>query len=83
MAKPEQDLIMKLGADMEKYALDNAKADDQQVAAIYTKAGGKAYDMNEATVKKWQDIARETAWKDFAARNESCARILKLVEKVL
>jgi len=39
--------------------------------------------MNEASVKKWQAIARETAWKDFAAKNESCARILKLAEATL
>ena len=83
LGKPEQDLIMTVGAEMEKFALDNAKADDQQVATIYGKAGGKAYDMNEATVKRWQAIARDTAWKDYAARSEGCARILKLVEKVL
>ncbi len=83
LGKPEQDLIMALGADMEKFALEHAKGDDQQVATIYTKAGGKAYDMNEATVAKWQAIARETAWKDYAAKSEGCARILKLVEKVL
>jgi hypothetical protein len=83
MGKPEQDLIMSLGAEMEKFALDNAKADDQSVASIYTKAGGKAYDMSESVVKKWQDIARETAWKDYAAKSESCAKMLKLVEKVL
>ncbi len=83
LGKPEQDLVMGLGAEMEKFALDNARNDDQQVATIYGKAGGKAYDLSEATVAKWQAIARETAWKDYAARSEGCARMLKLVEKVL
>lgn len=83
LGKPEQDLIMNLGAEMEKFALDNARADDQAVANLYVKSGGKAYDLTEATVKKWQAIARDTAWKDFGARTDGCARILKLVEKVL
>ncbi|MHB9102957.1 MAG: TRAP transporter substrate-binding protein DctP [Sulfuricella sp.] len=83
LPKAHQDVIMTVGAEMEKFALEQAKADDQAVAAVYQKAGGKAYDMSDATVKKWQAIARDTAWKDFAAKSESCARILKLAEKTL
>jgi TRAP-type C4-dicarboxylate transport system substrate-binding protein len=83
LPKTQQDVIMSVGAEMEKFALEQAKADDQAVAAVYQKAGGKAYDMSDASVKKWQSIARETAWKDFAAKNESCAHILKLAEKTL
>jgi TRAP-type C4-dicarboxylate transport system substrate-binding protein len=83
LPKAQQDVIMSVGAEMEKFALEQAKADDQAVAAVYQKAGGKAYDMSDATVKKWQTIARETAWKDFAAKNDSCANILKLAEKTL
>ena len=83
LPKSQQDTIMSVGAEMEKFALEQAKADDQAVASVYQKAGGKAYDMSDASVKKWQAIARETAWKDFAARSESCANILKLAEKTL
>ena len=83
LPKAQQDVIMTVGAEMEKFALEQAKADDQAVAAVYQKAGGKAYDMSDATVKKWQAIARDTAWKDFAAKSESCARILRLAEKTL
>ena len=83
LPKAHQDVIMTVGAEMEKFALEQAKIDDQAVATVYQKAGGKAYDMSDATVKKWQAIARDTAWKDFAAKSESCARILKLAEKTL
>ncbi|WP_085317193.1 TRAP transporter substrate-binding protein DctP [Derxia lacustris] len=83
LPKDQQQLIMTVGAEMEKFALDAAKADDEQVAKVYEKAGGKASDMSAATVAKWQAIARETAWKDYAAKNDGCARILKLVEKTL
>ncbi len=83
LPKAQQDLVMTIGAEMEQFALDAAKADDQQVVSVYQKAGGKAYDLTDATVKKWQAIARETAWKDFAGKNESCARMLKLAEQAL
>jgi TRAP-type C4-dicarboxylate transport system substrate-binding protein len=83
LPKNHQDLIMGLGAELEKFAVDAAKADDNAVATIYQKAGGKAFDMSDATVKRWQAIARDTAWKDFAAKNDSCARLLKLAEKTL
>ncbi len=83
LPKDHQDLIVKVGAEMEKIALDAARADDRAVADVYEKSGGKSHDLSEATVKRWQAIARETAWKDFGERNASCARILKLVEKTL
>jgi len=83
LGRDEQNLIMTLGAEMEKFALDACKVDDNQVAKVYVKAGGKAYDLSPATVKRWQDIARRTAWKDFAARNDSCAALMKAVEKSL
>ena len=82
LPKAQQDIIMTVGAEMEKFALEQAKADDQAVALVYQKAGGKANDLSEASVKKWQAIARETAWKDFSAKSESCARIMKLAEKM-
>lgn len=83
LAKDQQDVIIKLGAELEDFALKSAKADDVAVAGVYQKAGGKTYDLSEATVRKWQAIARDTAWKDFAGKNESCARMLKLAEKAL
>ena len=83
LPKSHQDVIMSLGAELEAFALEGAKADDQAVANVYQKAGGKAYDLNDAIVKKWQAIARDTAWKDFAARNDSCANIMKLAEQTL
>ncbi len=83
LPKAQQEIIMSVGAELEKFAYEQAKLDDQAVAAVYEKAGGHAHDLSAATVKKWQAIARDTAWKDFAAKNESCAHLLKLAEKTL
>ncbi|MFJ2986443.1 TRAP transporter substrate-binding protein DctP [Collimonas sp. NPDC087041] len=83
LSKEQQAAVMAVGADMEKFAENAARLDDSGVAAVYQKAGAKVVDLNAATVKKWQDIARNTAWKDYAAKNDNCAKLLKLAEKLL
>ena len=83
LSKDQQALIMSVGAEMEQFAMKAAQADDIAVAEVYQKAGAKVVDLNAEVVKKWQDIARNTAWKDFAARNANCANLLKLAEKTL
>lgn len=81
LPKDVQATVMQLGGELETFATEMAKADDRQVAAAYQKAGAQTHDLSEATVRRWQDIARATAWKDFAARNERCAKLLALAEK--
>jgi TRAP-type C4-dicarboxylate transport system substrate-binding protein len=83
LPKDQQAAIIAVGAELENFALTAAKQDDQQVAAVYTKTGAKVVDLDKATVKKWQDIARVTAWKDYGEKNENCAKLLKLAEKTL
>jgi TRAP-type transport system periplasmic protein len=82
LSKAERDAIMEVGADMEKFGTEAAKADDQRVAEVYTKAGAKVYDVNTDVLKKWQAIARDTAWKDYGARSETCAALLKAAQKL-
>jgi TRAP-type C4-dicarboxylate transport system substrate-binding protein len=83
LPKAQQDIVMGVGAELEVFARDAAKADDKAAADIYAKAGAKVYDLDEPTLKKWQAIARDTAWKDFADKNESCAAILRAAQKLL
>lgn len=83
LPKDFQDTILSVGGQLEKFALDSARADDQSVASIYEKAGAKTYDLSDATVHKWQDIARDTAWKDYAGRNENCAKLIALAENTV
>jgi TRAP-type C4-dicarboxylate transport system substrate-binding protein len=82
LTKEQQAVVMQVGAEMEAFAIKEAKADDNEVAAVFTKAGAKTVDLSDATVKKWQDIARRTAWKDFAAKNANTAKLLQLAEQV-
>jgi TRAP-type C4-dicarboxylate transport system substrate-binding protein len=83
LSKTQQSVLLTAGAELEKFAFDGAKADDQKVASAYERVGGKAFDLSAATVERWRALARDTAWKDFAARSDSCARMLKLAEQTL
>ena len=81
LPKDQQAAIMAVGADLEKFALRMAQADDAAVAPVYARAGARVVDMDGDTLKKWQEMARTTAWADFGGRSESCAKLLALAEK--
>jgi TRAP-type C4-dicarboxylate transport system substrate-binding protein len=82
LSKSQQDVIMALGAEMEKFGTTEAMADDQKVAEVYSKKGAKVADLDEATVDKWRAIARDTAWKDYAQKTALSADLLKLAESI-
>ena len=82
LPKDQQDLIMAVGAELESFGQAGAKADDTRVEEVFAKSGAKVQNMDEGVLRQWRDLARETAWKDFAAKNASCAELLKLAEQV-
>ncbi len=78
----QQAAVTEVAASLEGFALESAKSDDKDLSAIYGKAGAVTKQFDAAALEKWQAVARDTAWKDFAARNASCADLLALAEKV-
>ena len=82
LPKDQQDLIMAVGAELESFGQAGAKADDTRGEELFSKAGAKVSQIDEPTLGKWRDIARDTAWKDYAGKNASCAELLKLAEQV-
>lgn len=82
LPKDQQDMIMSIGASLESFGTEGAKNDDIEVEKIFAKAGAKVSSLDAQTLGQWRNLARETAWKDFANRNASCAEFLKLAEAV-
>lgn len=82
LPKDQQDLIMTIGAELESFGQAGAKGDDTKVEEVFGKAGAKVQNMDEKTLGQWRDIARDTAWKDYAGKSASCAELLKLAEQV-
>ena len=82
LPKEQQDLIMAAGAELEPFGQAAARADDKRVEDVFTSAGAKVRVLDEKTLGKWRDIARQTAWRDFTSKSESCAELLKFAEKI-
>ena len=82
LPKNQQDIILSVGTELEAFGRKGAQDDDVEVAKVYEKAGGKVSALDVATVGKWRDIARDTAWKDYAAKTANAANFLKLASNV-
>ena len=82
LPKKQQDVILAVGAELEAFGKKGAQDDDIEVAKVYEKAGAKVLPLDLATVGKWRDIARDTAWKDYGAKTATAANLLKLASDV-
>ncbi len=61
LPKDQQDLIMAVGAELEGFGQEGARADDERVEQVFSRAGAKVETLDEATLGKWRDIARDSA----------------------
>src|SRR6195256_267731 len=82
LPKKHQDIILAVGTELEAFGKKGAQDDDIEVAKVYQKAGCKIAALDVATVGKWRDIARDTAWKDYGAKTSTAANLLKLASDV-
>ncbi len=63
---PEQKkIVVEVGASLEKFALDSARADDETLARTYLAANDLVADMDDEQWLQWQRVARAAAWRDF------------------
>jgi TRAP-type C4-dicarboxylate transport system substrate-binding protein len=80
---PEQQKIMtEVGASLEQFAKESAQADDKEMANVFQKAGAKVVDMDEAAFLKWQTIAKDTAYKNFAESVKNGQQLLDMAMAV-
>ena len=82
LSKDEQSALLSVGAELEAFGREAAIADDTLVAKVFEKAGAKIHDLDAASVGKWVDIARETAWADYSAKTPTSKRLMELAEKI-
>ena len=74
----QQKLVMEVGASLEKFGMEAAKADDQRVVEVYGKAGSKVVDMDQAAFEKWREIAKNSAWKDFEEKVKNGKALMEM-----
>lgn len=83
LPRDQQAVLLSVGADLEAFVRKSAQMDDAAVAALFQGAGGRTADLNADSLRKWQTLARETAWRDYGERNANCAKLLALAEKTV
>jgi TRAP-type C4-dicarboxylate transport system substrate-binding protein len=74
----QQKIVMEVGASLEKFGMEESKKDDQRVAEVFGQAGDKVMDMDEAAFQKWHQVAKETAYKDFASNVKNGQQLLDM-----
>jgi len=83
LTRDQQAALLAIGAELEAFARKSAQMDDAAVATLFTSKGGRSVDLTAASLHKWQDIARTTAWRDYGEKNANCAKLLALAEKTV
>jgi TRAP-type C4-dicarboxylate transport system substrate-binding protein len=78
----QQKIVMEVGASLEKFAMEESKKDDARLADVYAKNGAKVADMDDAAFAKWRELAKQTAWKDFAAKVKNGDKLLEMAQDV-
>ena len=78
----QQKVVRDVGAELEAFGTEAAKQDDEEVVKVYAAKGVRVHDLTEEHIEKWRALARDTAWKDFAAKSKRAAELLKLAEAV-
>lgn len=82
LAPEQQKIVLEVGASLEKFGLEAAKADDQKVVEVFAKHGDKVVDMDKASFDKWREIARNSAWKDFEEKVKNGKNLLDMAISV-
>jgi len=78
----QKKVILDASAKAEKYAFDEAIKTDEKLVDAYKKAGVKVVFMNDDQVAAWKEIAKKTAYKNFAEKVKGGQHLLDLALSV-
>lgn len=78
LSPAEQQVMKAVGLEMQAFGLAGALADDERVEEAFKKAGRQVDILTPDIIAQWVAISKQTAWTDFAAKSESCAKLLEL-----
>ncbi len=82
LSKPQQDAMLAVGEEMIPFNLAGAHADDVELGRVFAAAGVAVTPMGNATVDRWQAVARSSSWKQYADKTPLAAKMLALAEGV-
>jgi TRAP-type C4-dicarboxylate transport system substrate-binding protein len=68
LSKEQQDALIAAGEKAEAYFATEAKKLDDEMIAVFKKSGVEVAEMSKADYDAWLTIAKETSYKEFAAK---------------
>ena len=76
LPKAQQDAIMAVGAELEKFAVDSAKADDDRGRGRLREGRRQGGRPRRRDAREMAGDRAKPVWKDYADKNENCAKLL-------
>lgn len=72
----QQKIFEGAAAKSDSYFLDQQREAIKKMEAAYKKAGAKVHPMTQAEYDQWVTLARDTAWKEYAAKSPQAKELL-------
>jgi len=77
LSPAQQKIVMEVGKELEKFALDEAIRDDSEVTDLFKSKGVIVHDMTPDDFKAWTAVARNTAWKEYTEKVKGGKELLE------
>lgn len=68
LSPEQQKIMMEVGKELEKFALEEAVKDDTEVTDLFKAKGVIVHDMTLEELKLWTEVAKKTAWKEYVEK---------------
>ncbi len=78
LSAEHQKVLIEVGRELEKFALEEAIKDDTEVAQLFQEKGVKVYDMTPEDFQVWLEVSKKTAWKEFAEKVKEGKELLEM-----
>ena len=77
LSPEQQKIVVEVGKELEKFAMDEAAKDDTEVTDLFKSKGVIVHDMTLDELKVWAEAAKNTAWKEYAEKVKGGKELLQ------
>jgi len=82
LSSEHQKVLMEVGKEMEKFALEEAIKDDTEVTDLFKQKGVQVYDMKADDFKSWLEVSQKSAWVRFTEKVKGGKELLDMAQAV-
>lgn len=78
LSPDHQRIMMEVGKELEKFALQEAIRDDAEVTELFRQKGVQVYEMTPEDFQVWLEVSKKTAWKEFSEKVKGGKELLDM-----